>query len=487
MDLNESYRSSGRFGRKIAPAPGRITIAHPKMSASPPARLAVVEDDPQVRPILGAILRGAGHQVEAFSSGDAFLESGGTRAFDVVVTDFQMEGASGLDVLKACRAEDEPADVLVVTGFGSIRSAVEAIRLGAIDYLTKPVDPSELLHRVAQTLEARQLRREVHALSGEVRRRHGLAPPIGESAALREFLARAEKAAATSSTVLILGETGTGKDVIARYIQATGPRAARTYLTLNCAALPETLLESELFGHARGAFSGAHTAKSGLFEEAHGGTLFLDEIGSMSMPAQAKLLRVLEDGAVRRVGETRTTRVDVRILCATNRDLMQAVRAGEFREDLFYRLSVVTLVVPPLRERPEDVEPLARHFLAESVRRLGKMRLFAPETLEFLRTYSFPGNVRELRYGIEQAVILSEDGILRPADFPFTRRGASSMSASRARRQPIAAEISPERLQEALREHSGNRVRTARALNISRATLYRLLDRAESPERDESN
>jgi two-component system response regulator HydG len=454
----------------------------PDMTTSLTARIAVVEDDPQVRPVLGGILRTAGHTVEVFSSGDDFLRSGGPGSFDVVVTDFQMEGASGMDVLKACRAEDEPADVLLVTGFGSIRNAVEAIRLGALDYLTKPVDAPELLHRVAQAIEARQLKKEVHALSGEVRRRHGLAPPIGDSAALREFLSRAEKAAATSSTVLILGETGTGKDVIARYIQASGPRANRTYLTLNCAALAETLLESELFGHARGAFSGAHAAKSGLFEEAHGGTLFLDEIGSMSLAAQAKLLRVLEDGVVRRVGETRSTRVDVRILCATNRDLKEAVRRGEFREDLFYRLSVVTLVVPPLRERPEDVEPLARHFLAESVRRLGKPRLFAPETLEFLRRYPFPGNVRELRYGIEQAVILSEDGILRPEDFPFTRKGSLAEGMARHRKQPIGEEITPERLQEALREHSGNRVRTARALNISRATLYRLLARDGEPD-----
>jgi DNA-binding NtrC family response regulator len=455
------------------------------MNASPPARIAVIEDDPQVRAVLVAILGRAGHRTEAFPSGDDFLGAGGERSFDVIVTDLQMEGASGIDVLRACRAEDDPADVLLVTGFGSIPSAVEAIRLGALDYLTKPVDPPELLHRISQALEARRLKREVHALSGEVRRRHGLAPPIGDSRILQEFLARAERAAASSSTVLILGETGTGKDVIAQYIQASGPRSERTYLTINCAALPDSLLENELFGHARGAFSGAQTAKTGLFEEADGGTLFLDEIGSMSLPAQAKLLRVLEDGAVRRLGETRSTHVDVRILCATNRNLRDAVARGEFREDLYYRLSVVTLLVPPLRERPEDVEPLARHFLAESVRRLGKLRVFGPETLDFLRAYSFPGNVRELRYAIEQAVILSEDGILRPGDFPFHRKGALGGAPARVRRPPIAEEITPARLQEALREHSGNRVQTARALNISRATLYRLLSR-ESGKADEA-
>ncbi len=447
------------------------------------ARIALVEDDPQLWPVLSGILASAGYEPEIFESGDAFLSARNRGSFDVVVTDFQMEGASGIDVLKACRAEDDPPEVLLLTGFASVRNAVEAMRLGAFDYLAKPADPKELLHRVGQALEERRLKREVHALSGEVRRRHGLAPPIGASAVMRDFLARASKAAASSSTVLILGETGTGKDVIARYIQSTGPRADKTYLTLNCAALPENLLESELFGHARGAFSGAHALKRGLFEEASGGTLFLDEIGSMTLPAQAKLLRVLEEGAVRRVGENQPIRIDLRILAATNRDLARAVAAGEFREDLYYRLSVVTLVVPPLRERPEDIEPLARHFLAESVKRLGKLRLFAPETLDFLRGYAFPGNVRELRYAIEQAVILSEDGTLRPADFVLSRAragvpGSAAPGTGRPRSRPIAEEITPERLQEALAEHGGNRVRTARALRISRATLYRLLDRA---------
>ena len=293
------------------------------------------------------------------------------------------------------------------------------MRLGAFDYLAKPVDSKELLHRVAQALEARRLKREVAALAGEVKRRHGSAPPIGGSRVLLEFLARARRAAETSSTVLILGETGTGKDVIARLIQSSGPRADRPYLTVNCAALPENLLESELFGHGRGAFSGATELKRGLFEEANGGTLFLDEIGSMTMAAQAKLLRVLEEGTVRRVGENKNVPIDVRILAATNRDLRAGIEKGEFRDDLFYRLSVVTLAVPALRERPEDIEPLARHFLAESVRRLGRERLFSPETLDRLRSYAFPGNVRELRYAIEQAVVLSGSEELLPRDFPF--------------------------------------------------------------------
>jgi DNA-binding NtrC family response regulator len=452
-------------------------------------RIALIEDDGDVRPILTRILHSEGYEPEVFESGDEFLRNRGPRSFDVVVTDFQMSGASGMDVLKACRSEEDPPEVLLVTGFASIRNAVEAMRLGAFDYLPKPVDAKELLHRVAQALEARRLKREVDALSGEVRRRHGLAPPIGESPVMRDFLVRARKVAASSSTVLILGETGTGKDVIARHIQSTGPRAERTYLTVNCAALPENLLESELFGHARGAFSGAHALKRGLFEEASRGTLFLDEVGSMSLPAQAKLLRVLEDGAVRRVGENQPISIDVRIIAATNRELKAAIAAGEFREDLYYRLSVVTLVVPPLRERKEDVELLARHFLAESVRRLGKMRVFSPEALEFLRSYPFPGNVRELRYAIEQAVILSEDAVLRAEDFASLQavagvRPVSGSSTARARLRPIAEEVTPERLREVLEQCGGNRVRAARALQISRATLYRLLERESSKASD---
>ena len=445
------------------------------------ARIALVDDDPGVRALLARVLESAGYRPEVFESGDAFLAAGNARSFDVVVTDFQMDGATGLDVLRACRAEPEPdqPEVLLVTGHASVRSAVEAMRLGAFEYLSKPADGKELVHRVEQALEARRLKREVAALSGEVRRRHGLAPPIGESRSLQAFLAKARRVAESSSTVLILGETGTGKDVIARFIQSNGPRADRPYLTVNCAALPENLVESELFGHARGAFSGALELKRGLFEEASGGTLFLDEIGSLTPAAQAKLLRVLEEAAVRRVGETKSVPVDVRILAATNRNLQAGIAAGQFREDLFYRLSVVTLVVPPLRDRREDIEALARHFLAESVRRLGKPRIFAPEAIERLRGYGYPGNVRELRYAIEQAVILSEDGVLTPEDFPFLRPKAEADAGVPAPAPLRAAprQIEAAAVQEALRQSGGNRVRAARALGISRATLYRLLDR----------
>jgi DNA-binding NtrC family response regulator len=463
----------------------------------PHVRIALIEDDAQLRRFLSRVLSAAGYEPEVFASGTEFLKDDGPESFDIVVTDLQMDGASGLDVLKACRAAPDPAEVILVTGFASIRSAVEAMGLGAFDYLAKPVDSKELLHRVAQAVEGKRLKWQIDTLAGEERRRHGGVSPIAESRAMRDFLALARKAAASNSTVLLLGETGTGKEVAARYIVANSSRAGKTFLTVNCAALPENLLESELFGHARGAFSGAHALKRGLFEEASGGTLLLDEVGSMSLPAQGKLLRVLEEGAVRRVGENQPVSVDVRIIAATNRELTAAIAAGEFRDDLYYRLSVVTLRVPALRERREDVEPLARLFLAEAVRRTGRNRVFAPETLEFFREYGYPGNVRELRYGIEQAVILSEGEVLQPGDFQFSaaRRGTGAAAfpapGPRSRSRPIAEEITVEQVREALEAHHSNRNQAARALGISRATLYRLLRRTgptkeTSPESQET-
>ncbi len=447
-------------------------------------RLALIENESELRASLSGMLSRAGHQPEVFESAEDFLGSESASMFDLIVTEFPMEGTEGAEVLKACRATADPPAVLLVTASASAGSALETGRLDTFDAVTKPVDPRELAHRIGNLLELKRIKRECRALAGEVRRRHGLAPPIGDSPIMQDFLARARKAASSSSTVLILGETGIGKDVIARYIQSAGPRADKIYLTMNCAGIPESQFDGELFGHARGAFPGAHNAKAGLFEDAYGGTLFLDEIGSMALPAQTNLLKVLDEGAVRRLGEKRATRVDVRLIVATNRDMDSLIASGEFREDLYYRLSVVTLVVPPLRKRPEDIEPLARAFLAESARRHRKTRAFAPGTLELLRSYSYPGNIRELRYAIEHAGILSEDGLLRPEDFPFARArtavSGTSATTRRFRARPIAEEITPERLAQVLKEQGGNRVRAARALQISRATLYRLLDRSES-------
>lgn len=452
-------------------------------------RLALIEDEAPLRQLFCKVLEPLALEAAVFESGEEFLGSGPPSRFDIVLMDLQMAGMSGLDVLRACRAEPEPPEVLLITGFGSISNAVEAMRMGAFDYVSKPIGGEELRHRIGLAIESVRLRREIRALDAEVKRRHGPTEPIAESSVMKECLTVARQVADSSSTVLILGETGTGKDFIARHIQSSGPRAGKPYLTLNCAALPDDLVENELFGHARGAFPGANSTKRGLFEEADGGTLFLDEIGAMSEAAQAKLLRVLEDGVVRRLGGTRSFSVDVRILAATNRDLQAAAETGDFRPGLFYRLSVVTLKVPPLRERLDDIEPLARHFLADACRRIGKLRILSTETPDFLRSYHYPGNVRELRSGIEQAVTLSRDAVLRPADFAFSRRLTDRFAfrageAPAARPAPLRGQITPELLQRVLKEQNGNRVRAAKALGISRATLYRMLDRTAAPRAD---
>lgn len=443
-------------------------------------RLAVIDDDAEVRQLLERVLEAAGMRLTLFSSGAEFIRSGGAGAFDVVVTDFQMPRASGLDVLKACRAEPEPPEVLLVTGFATIRNAVEAMRLGAFDYLTKPIDPDELLRRVNQAVEMRRMRMHVSALEREVGRRRGVDALIADSAPMRRLLEQARKAAESDSTVLLLGETGTGKDVLARFIQSQSPRAGRPYLTLDCASLAEEFLERELFGHAAGVFADSG-AKRGLFEEADGGTLLLDEISALSARGQEKLLQLLSEGTVRRIGENRPRELDVRILASSNRDLLRLVAARAFRDDLYFRFSVVTLRLPPLRERPTDIAPLASHFLEEASRRVGKMRVFAPETLEWLSGYGFPGNVRELRHAVEQAVVLSDDGVLRPSDFTLVGGRLSPDEDLDDEAWPAGsfprARITPGLLRSALTENGGNRARTARALGISRATLYRLLGR----------
>ncbi len=433
------------------------------------SRIAIVDDDAELRPVLAGILKTAGFETQLFSSGDEFLQSGGPRFFSLVVTDLQMSGATGLDVLQACRAVDEPAEVLLITGFASIPNAVEAMRLGAIDYLAKPVDPVELIHRVQKAVDTRALRHEIVALSEEVRRRDG-GGPIASSRAMRELLARAREVAVSSAAVLITGETGVGKKMVAREIQAGSRRADRPYLTIDCAAFPESLLEVELFG------ASGSGRRRGLFEQASGGTLLLGEIASLGLRGQGRLLRVLKESAVHRIGEDEAVSVDIRVLCTTSGNLPDRLERGDFREELVHHLSL-SLVVPPLRERPEDVEPLARQFLADAARRLGKLRAFSPDALEALRDCEFPGNVRELRFVIEQAAERSADGLLRARDFESLPRARRSSPAPRrlGRSRPIAEEVTVERLREALRQNGGNRVRAARALGISRASLYRLL------------
>jgi len=406
-------------------------------------RIAVIEDDAGVRGLIVRLLAETGNDLVAFSSGSAFLESNGAARFDVVVSDLKMDGASGLDVLRACRVVATPPEVVLVTGHAEVRGAVEAMRLGALDYLQKPLDPRELRERVGQAARSRRRRLEKGATETDL----GGSRIVAESAAMRRLLARAEKAAGSVAAVLIVGEAGTGKGIIARHIHASAAPPAGPFRSIDCAALSEERLEAELLEPVE---ISPETA-----EEALPGTLYFDEVGALTPRAQAVLARAVE--ARRAPGR--------RWLASTREDLATAVAAGSFRADLYYRLAVVTLSVPPLRDRPEDLEPLARLFLEETSGRIGRDLIFAGATLEWLRRHAFPGNVRELRHAVERAAVLSEDGTLQPADFSFDAPAGGAPGHG----------VTPERLARALAQNGGNRVRAAKALGISRATLYRLL------------
>jgi two-component system response regulator HydG len=373
------------------------------------ARILVVEDaDALRRGIVSALAEGFG-QVDAEADGAraaARLGDPAVAPYDLVVTDLRLPGADGLEVLRAARGRDARTAVLIMTAYGTVEGAVRAMRLGAFDFLQKPFELEQLEARVARALERSAGPPTVPAAAAA---RPAPASLIGESAALRAALDLARRVAPTRSTVLLTGETGTGKEEIAALVHALSPRAEGPFVKVNCAALPETLLESELFGHERGAFTGAERVRIGRFEQASGGTLFLDEIGDMTPTTQAKLLRVLQDQEFHRLGGTRPLRTDARIVTATNQDLEAALRAGRFREDLYFRLNVIAIHLPPLRERPEDVVALAEHFRAELATAFGRpLEGFDAEALAALRRHAWPGNVRELRNVVERAVLMAD-------------------------------------------------------------------------------
>jgi two-component system response regulator HydG len=383
-------------------------------------RFLVVEDNDTLRRGIARALADGFGPVEEAASGDAAvarLRDPGVPPYDVVVTDLRLPGAGGIEVLDAARARDARTAVILMTAYGTIESAVEAMRRGAFDFVQKPFDLEQLEVRVAKALEHGRLVREVTHLRAERASRYGPENVVGTSPALRTAVALAERVADSRSTVLVTGETGTGKEVIAGLIHGLSARAEGPFIKMNCAALPETLLESELFGHEKGAFTGADRMRIGRFEQADGGTLFLDEIGDMAPSTQAKLLRVLQDKEFTRVGGARPLRADVRIVAATHRDLEREMRAGRFREDLFFRLNVIRIALPPLRERPDDVEALAVHFAALFAHELGRPeRPLAPAAIARLRAHRWPGNVRELRNVIERAVLLADGDRIEVAD-----------------------------------------------------------------------
>ncbi len=459
-----------------------------------PVQLLVVDDDRAMREMLASLFKERGYWVEEAASVDAALAQLGDREFDVVLSDIRMPGKSGVELVGALRKLRPATPVILMTAFGSVDSAVDALRAGAFDYITKPFEPDAVAFAVERAVERRVMAEENARLRRAVDRTSSLGELIGTSPAMREIFALIERIAHSRSSVLITGESGTGKEVVARTLHFRGPRAEQPFVPINCTAIPEGLLESELFGHVRGAFTGAHATKRGLFEKAHGGTLFLDEIGDLGAGLQAKLLRVLQDREIRPVGGTQSIQVDVRIVAATNKDLEAEIESGRFREDLFYRLNVIPLHIPPLRERTDDVPALVEGFLRRHAD--GRRRFFSPEAMELLKAQPWRGNARELENVVERALALSDAETIPVEDVPLPRAAAeraatnggnSGDAALRAwAQQGLPLHDLEERYIDAvMRFTGGNKVRAARVLGIDRKTLYRRAERRVGAEEDE--
>lgn len=442
--------------------------------------LLIADDEQSFRDLLHQRLTRKGYQVTAVTNGTDALAALEEREFDGAILDLKMPGLSGIEVLKAARESQPSLPVLILTGHGSIESALEAVRAGAYDYLTKPCNLAELELVLQKALERRSLEVENRGLKEALRRQGGAPEIVGSSPALTKLLQMTERVAASDTCVLIEGESGTGKELIARAIHAWGPRASGPFIPVNAGALPANLLESELFGHARGAFTGAVAAKPGLVEVAEGGTLFLDEIGEMDADVQAKLLRFLESRELRRVGETRLRQIDTRVVAATNRRLTDEVKVGTFREDLYYRLGVVVLTVPPLRERRSDIPMLAEHFL----RRLGSEKRLTPEALAALAAHPLPGNIRELFNLVQRGVVLSPDreitsedlGLAAPAGLEPDRADTGVVSQGGQHLSLTLEEMERRHIAAVLERLGWNRARAAQVLGISVRNLYRKID-----------
>ncbi len=445
-------------------------------SAGTPARILVVDDQRNMRATTAIVLRAAGYAVAESEDGATAVQRVAAEPFDVVLTDVRMGPVDGMEVLRATLEAAPTTQVIVMTAYGTIASAVEAIRRGAYDYIAKPFKEDELLLRIAKAVEKRRLLGEVSLLRSDFQARYGLEHIVGRSACLRELLDQVVRVAPTDATVLVSGESGTGKELIARALHAASRRSGKPFVPVNCAAITETLLESELFGHTRGAFTGATRSRRGLFEEASGGTLFIDEIGDTTPGSQAKLLRAIQEGEIRRVGESLPVKVNVRVIAATNQNLKAAVAEKRFREDLYYRLNVVPLRVPPLRERREDVPLLAGHFLERYAKRTGERKALSPAALQKLVEYPWPGNVRELENMIEQAAALAAHTSLSDADIRF--EAAVSQGAAAVQTLAEAVDAAERRaIEAAVARCGGEYARVARELAVSSTTLWRKMKR----------
>jgi two-component system, NtrC family, response regulator HydG len=439
------------------------------------ARVLVIDDDPGVRESMARMLRSAGYTVQAVASGDEGFELARTDGFDVILSDMRMPGLSGIDVLRKLRDVRVDASFIVMTGFGTVETAVEAMKLGAIDFVQKPFFRDELLLRVRSAVDRRQLARQVDLLQRQIQPSASLEALVGESRAMVKVRDLIQRAAAAPGTVLITGETGTGKELAARAIHAGSMRSVRSFVPVNCAALTESLLEAELFGHAKGAFTGAAAARAGLIEHAEGGTLFLDEIGTLSKALQAKLLRALESGEVRRIGENDSRQVDVRYVTATNIDLKAATASGDFRTDLYYRVHVHHVQMPPLRDRAEDIPLLVNHFLARYGTGTG-VTACSEAAMERLAVFSFPGNVRQLQHIVQRAVATARSSEITPDDLPeelLAEQGAPALPEGTVARAREKAER--EMIVATLARNQGEIGAAARELQVSRTTMWRLM------------
>ncbi|MCP3984560.1 MAG: sigma-54-dependent Fis family transcriptional regulator [bacterium] len=460
------------------------------------ARVLVADDEPSIRFVLRETLESAGHEVVDVATGEAALEALASQSFDIAFFDIRMPGPSGIELLRHVKTTGNDVAVVIITAQNTLENAVEAMKEGALDYLAKPFSTEEILPLVDKTLRTRALESEVRSLRREV---SGRIPPderlVGRSSSLLEVFKTIGRVARGNVSVLVTGESGTGKELVARAIHGASPRAEGPFITVNAAAIPRDLLESELFGHERGAFTGAVEARTGRFREASGGTIFLDEIGDMPTDLQAKLLRVLQSGEVSPVGGRHAETTDVRVIAATHRDMEAAVADGSFREDLLYRLRVVPIHMPPLRERPEDIPPLAQHFLQRYDAELtDRPHVLAEETTVHLAQYDWPGNVRELENAIKRALVLASGDLLTPEDFAFLERRTTpadteeplpesleerAIAVTRAAldsgEREIYRDVLPrvERavLETVLQETSGNQIKAAARLGINRNTL----------------
>ncbi len=448
-----------------------------KATRKPPKSLRILfaDDEVPLQELMRTELPRMGHQVVVCADGDQAVAALGEQRFDCLIVDLDMPGKNGIEVIEAAKQLDPDVEAVVLTGKSSLETAIAALRQGACDYLTKPCRLVELKGLLQRVVEKRELTNQVRAARRQLERAVGNSELVGQSEGIERVRRLIRKVAPTPSTVLVLGETGTGKELVARAVHDQSPRADKPFVAVNCGALPETLIESELFGHRKGAFTGANENRTGLFEVADGGTIFLDEIGELPKAMQAKLLRVLESGEIRRVGDNEAFQVDVRVVCATHRDLDQMVQDGEFREDLMFRINTFEIELPPLRVRVSDIPLLAEHFFRRY--RPGTpdgVTIFADDALEALQKYAWPGNVRELANVVEHAAILAENLPITREDLP--RHFDSRRSRPKGLGPMTLRELEQIAIQEALERHEGSKAKAAAELGVSLKTLYNKLN-----------